>query len=266
MNMKAYRTKETGMRGVIIPNTNHIRYFSGATAHIGGCEELHDLDALIPRGFLGHPGTKLKSRYGNGHLTVVEVGLNTVILQGPNGSTNTYSFDKIKEDFTLADEPETQAEAYSPQEGDYVRIKHFDERPSNWDDKGRMDRLMGKVLKIDFSEPSSMDCFRTEQIPGQKETRWFFKGDQIIPATKDDYDKCWNFGKYAEPVKITKENYKDYIEKEVWKYNGEPTVLCGYSKKWNHWLCEEGNCSICLSMYATDPTEWLKQQGENDHI
>ena len=32
--------------------------------------------------------------------------------------------------------------------GEYVRVKKFDKRPSNWNSEGKMDHLMGKIVKI----------------------------------------------------------------------------------------------------------------------
>lgn len=35
------------------------------------------------------------------------------------------------------------------EQGDKVRVKKFDKRPRNWNDKGKMDHLMGEVVEID---------------------------------------------------------------------------------------------------------------------
>lgn len=62
--------------------------------------------------------------------------------------------------------------------GDKVRVKKFNKRPRNWNDKGRMDHLMGKVVEID-----SETLFSPAGI-----TVWDKKEKRTWALKKDEYE------------------------------------------------------------------------------
>jgi len=69
-----------------------------------------------------------------------------------------------------------------------------------------------------------------------------------------------------EPVRITSENFKDYIEKEIWhkpsKNNWYSATLIGLHEGALYHVYNGNMFGGTLTAYATDPTEYLKQQGE----
>ena len=64
--------------------------------------------------------------------------------------------------------------------GDKVRIKKFQKRPSHWNDEGKMDYLMGKVVKIKYTSTFE----RYAVYDSENDYDWFFKEDDVEPANE----------------------------------------------------------------------------------
>lgn len=61
--------------------------------------------------------------------------------------------------------------------GEYVRVKKFDKRPSNWNSEGKMDHLMGKIVKITEACNSYVGVYDKKH-----DYTWTFKFDQVEKA------------------------------------------------------------------------------------
>lgn len=59
--------------------------------------------------------------------------------------------------------------------GDKVRVKKFESRPGNWNWEGKMDHLMGKIVKI--KNAWGADCYDVYDEVHKR--TWIFKEDQI---------------------------------------------------------------------------------------
>lgn len=63
--------------------------------------------------------------------------------------------------------------------GDKVRVKKFKERPSYWNLDGKMDHLMGKVVKIERTVNS-----RYVVRDSQNDCDWIFRDDDLEPLNE----------------------------------------------------------------------------------
>lgn len=63
--------------------------------------------------------------------------------------------------------------------GDKVRVKKFKERPSTWNSGGKMDHLMGKVVKIKHTVNSIYAVHDSK-----KDCDWFFREDDLDPVNE----------------------------------------------------------------------------------
>lgn len=63
--------------------------------------------------------------------------------------------------------------------GDKVRVKKFKERPSTWNSGGKMDHLMGKVVKIERTVNS-----RYVVHDSKNDYDWFFREDDLEPVNE----------------------------------------------------------------------------------
>lgn len=61
--------------------------------------------------------------------------------------------------------------------GEYVRVKKFDKRPSNWNSKGKMDHLMGEIVKITEVVGNYVEAYDKKY-----DYTWTFTFDQVEKA------------------------------------------------------------------------------------
>lgn len=61
--------------------------------------------------------------------------------------------------------------------GEYVRVKKFDKRPSNWNSEGKMDHLMGEIVKITELDDNYVGVYDKKH-----DYTWVFKFDQVEKA------------------------------------------------------------------------------------
>lgn len=66
--------------------------------------------------------------------------------------------------------------------GDKVRVKKFKERPSTWNSGGKMDHLMGKVVKIERVVSPTKCVYAVHD--SQNDCDWFFKEDDLEPVNE----------------------------------------------------------------------------------
>lgn len=68
-------------------------------------------------------------------------------------------------------------------EGDMVRVKVFSECPEHWNQRGRMNHLMGKIVKIDIVDDSSSSLpYRIHDE--ENETEWWMKEEDVEPVSE----------------------------------------------------------------------------------
>lgn len=66
--------------------------------------------------------------------------------------------------------------------GDNVRVKKFKKRPSTWNGEGKMDHLMGKVVKIERVVPPTKCVYAVHD--SKNDYDWFFKEDDLEPVNE----------------------------------------------------------------------------------
>lgn len=66
--------------------------------------------------------------------------------------------------------------------GDKVRVKKFKERPSGWNLDGKMDHLMGKVVKIERVVPPTKCVYEVHD--SKNDNDWFFREDDLEPVNE----------------------------------------------------------------------------------
>lgn len=66
--------------------------------------------------------------------------------------------------------------------GDKVRVKKFKKRPSGWNWDGKMDHLMGKVVKIERVVPHTKCVYAVHD--SKNDYDWFFKEDELEPVNE----------------------------------------------------------------------------------
>lgn len=66
--------------------------------------------------------------------------------------------------------------------GDKVRVKKFKERPSTWNSGGKMDHLMGKVVKIERVVSPTKCVYAVHD--SKNDYDWFFKEDDLEPVNE----------------------------------------------------------------------------------
>lgn len=66
--------------------------------------------------------------------------------------------------------------------GDKVRVKKFKERPSTWNSGGKMDHLMGKVVKIERVVSPTKCVYAV--YDSQNDYDWFFREDDLEPVNE----------------------------------------------------------------------------------
>lgn len=66
--------------------------------------------------------------------------------------------------------------------GDKVRVKKFKERPSTWNSGGKMDHLMGKVVKIGRVVSPTKCVYAVHD--SKNDYDWFFKEDDLEPVNE----------------------------------------------------------------------------------
>lgn len=66
--------------------------------------------------------------------------------------------------------------------GDKVRVKKFKERPSTWNGEGKMDHLMGKVVKIERVVSPTKCVYAVHD--SKNDYDWFFKEDDLEPVNE----------------------------------------------------------------------------------
>lgn len=66
-------------------------------------------------------------------------------------------------------------------EGDMVRVKVFTECPEHWNHRGRMNHLMGKIVKINKVDGSSLPYRIHDE---EKETEWWMKEEDVEPVSE----------------------------------------------------------------------------------
>ena len=68
-------------------------------------------------------------------------------------------------------------------EGDMVRVKVFNECPEHWNYRGRMNHLMGKIVKINKVDDSSSSLpYRIHDE--ENETEWWMKEEDVEPVSE----------------------------------------------------------------------------------
>lgn len=66
--------------------------------------------------------------------------------------------------------------------GDKVRVKKFKKRPSTWNGEGKMDHLMGKVVKIERVVSPTKCVYAVHDFKNDYD--WFFKEDDLEPVNE----------------------------------------------------------------------------------
>ena len=66
--------------------------------------------------------------------------------------------------------------------GDKVRVKKFKKRPSTWNGEGKMDHLMGKVVKIERVVSPTKCVYAVHD--SKNDYDWFFKEDDLEPVNE----------------------------------------------------------------------------------
>lgn len=66
--------------------------------------------------------------------------------------------------------------------GDKVRVKKFKKRPSAWNGEGKMDHLMGKVVKIERVVSPTKCVYAVHDFKNDYD--WFFKEDDLEPVNE----------------------------------------------------------------------------------
>lgn len=66
--------------------------------------------------------------------------------------------------------------------GDKVRVKKFKERPSYWNREGKMDHLMGKVVKIERLVSPTKCVYAVHD--SKNDYDWFFREDDLEPVNE----------------------------------------------------------------------------------
>lgn len=66
--------------------------------------------------------------------------------------------------------------------GDKVRVKKFKKRPSTWNGEGKMDHLMGKVVKIERIVSPTKCVYAVHD--SKNDYDWFFKEDDLEPVNE----------------------------------------------------------------------------------
>lgn len=66
--------------------------------------------------------------------------------------------------------------------GDKVRVKKFKERPSTWNSGGKMDHLMGKVVKIERVVSPTKCVYAV--YDSKNDYDWFFREDDLEPVNE----------------------------------------------------------------------------------
>ena len=93
--------------------------------------------------------------------------------------------------------------------GDKVRIKKFSERPSHWDNHGKMDKWMGKVMTV--KDKVSNRFFMEEDKCERPISGWAWRESDFVKVEEET---------------MTKKNLKDGYVVEILNDEGE-TILCG---------------------------------------
>ena len=66
--------------------------------------------------------------------------------------------------------------------GDKVRVKKFKKRPSTWNDEGKMDHLMGRVVKIERVVSPTKCVYAVHDYKNDYD--WFFREDDLEPVNE----------------------------------------------------------------------------------
>ena len=66
-------------------------------------------------------------------------------------------------------------------EGDMVRVKVFNECPEHWNQRGRMNYLMGKIVKINRVADGSLPYRIHDE---ENETEWWMKKEDVEPVSE----------------------------------------------------------------------------------
>lgn len=66
--------------------------------------------------------------------------------------------------------------------GDKVRVKKFKKRPSDWNWEGKMDHLMGKVVKIKYTPSSARGIYVVHD--SKNDCNWIFRDDDLEPLNE----------------------------------------------------------------------------------
>lgn len=66
--------------------------------------------------------------------------------------------------------------------GDKVRVKKFKERPDRWNFDGKMDHLMGKVVKIKYVPPYTSHTYAVHD--SKNDCDWLFNKDDLEPVNE----------------------------------------------------------------------------------
>lgn len=66
--------------------------------------------------------------------------------------------------------------------GDKVRVKKFKERPLGWNSEGKMDHLMGKVVKIKCVSSPARGIYVVHD--SKNDCDWFFREDDLEPVNE----------------------------------------------------------------------------------
>lgn len=107
--------------------------------------------------------------------------------------------------------------------GDKVRVKKFKERPSYWNWDGKMDHLMGKVVKIERTVNS-----RYVVRDSKNDYDWFFREDDLEPVN----ETIVIYSKDREVIavdKITGDKKKN-LRGQGWKNKHGSVWTCSYRR------------------------------------